>query len=42
MNRKIKKILKTMEEVFGIWKDREFGVNAYIRGRRKDRKMRWK
>lgn len=39
MNRKIQKILKATEEVFGIWRDREFDVDTYIRDRRKDRKI---
>ncbi|GAB4411154.1 MAG: hypothetical protein OHK0032_07030 [Thermodesulfovibrionales bacterium] len=39
INRKIQRILKSTEEVFGMWKGREFDVDAYIRARRRDRNL---
>jgi negative regulator of replication initiation len=39
INRKIQKILKSTEEVFGIWKDREFDVDTYIRDSRRNGKI---
>lgn len=39
LNRRIQKMLKSTEEVFGMWRDREFDVDAYIRAGRKDRKL---
>jgi negative regulator of replication initiation len=32
-------ILRNIEEVFGIWKDRKMVVDAYIRDMRKDRTL---
>lgn len=39
MNRKTYQILKSLEEIFGIWKERDFNVDNYIRADRKDRKL---
>ena len=39
MSGKTLKIIKSMERVSGIWKDRDFDVDKYIRTARKDRKL---
>ncbi len=39
MNRKVQRIIKTLEDVSGVWKDRDFDVDGYIRVLRKDRKL---
>ncbi len=41
MNKKANELLNKMERVYGIWKDREFGVDDYLRDIRKDRKLSW-
>lgn len=37
MSRKSRGIIKSTEAVFGIWKNRDFDVDDYIRTSRKDR-----
>lgn len=37
LNRDLGKLIKSAEEVSGIWSDREFDTNQYIRNLRKDR-----
>jgi hypothetical protein len=39
MNKKANELLNKMERVYGIWKDREFDVDDYLRDIRKDRKL---
>jgi len=39
MDRKIEIILRSINEVFGLWKDRRLLVDEYIRERRKDRAL---
>jgi len=39
MNQRVDELLRRTESVFGIWKDREFDVEAHIRDLRKDRKL---
>jgi hypothetical protein len=39
LNRGTQKLLRSVEEVFGIWKDRKFDVDEYIRSGRKDRDL---
>lgn len=39
LNRKIQKILKTTDDICGIWKDRKLDVDKYIRNVRKDRAL---
>jgi len=39
MNRKTQRIIKSLEEAFGVWKDRDFDVGRYIRTSRRDRKL---
>lgn len=36
---KSNELLKRMESAFGIWKDRDFDVDEYIRDLRKDREL---
>ena len=38
-HRKVDEILRRTEDVYGIWKDREFDVDEYIRDLRKDRTL---
>lgn len=40
LNKKTQNILKAADNVSGLWKGRDFEVNAFIRARRKDRR-RW-
>jgi hypothetical protein len=37
LNKDISKLIKSAEEVFGIWSDKEFDTNEYIRSLRTDR-----
>jgi len=37
MNRNTENILKATENIFGIWKDKKFDVDDYIREMRRDR-----
>jgi len=39
MNRRVEGILKRTETVYGIWKDRKFNVEEYIRELRRDRNL---
>lgn len=39
MNRRVDEILRRTEEVYGIWKDREFDTQEYIRDLRRDRNL---
>lgn len=39
MERKVDTLLKTTEEAFGLWRDKKFNVDAYVRKSRKDRKI---
>jgi len=39
LTRKIQKILKATDDVCGIWKDRKFDVNSYIKNTRRERKV---
>lgn len=39
MNRRVDEILRRTEDVYGIWKDREFDTQEYIRDLRRDRNL---
>lgn len=39
LSKRAERILKSAEKVYGLWKDRELDVDAYIRNVRKDRKL---
>ena len=39
MNRRVEEILRRTEAVYGIWKDRKFDVEEYIRELRRDRNL---
>jgi negative regulator of replication initiation len=39
MNKKTNQILISLEEISGIWKERDFNVDRYIRTARKNRKL---
>ena len=39
IKRKVQNMLKATDETLGIWKDREFDVEAHIRNLRKDRTL---
>ena len=39
MNRRVEEILRRAEAVYGIWKDRKFDVEEYIRELRRDRNL---
>ena len=39
VHRRVDEILRRTEDVYGIWKDREFDVEEYIRDLRKDRTL---
>jgi metal-responsive CopG/Arc/MetJ family transcriptional regulator len=39
LTKKIQKILRATDEVCGIWKDRKFDINSYIRDTRRERKV---
>ena len=39
LTRKVQKILRATDEASGIWKDRKFGFNSYIRNTRRERKV---
>jgi hypothetical protein len=39
MERKVDTLLKTTEEAFGLWRDKKFDVDAYVRKSRKDRQI---
>jgi len=39
MNRRVEEILRRTEAVYGIWKDRKFNVEEYIRELRRDRNL---
>lgn len=39
VGKKADEILRRTEEVYGLWKDREFDVEEHIRDLRKDRKL---
>ena len=39
MNRRVEEILRRTEGVYGIWKDRKFDVEEYIRELRRDRNL---
>jgi len=39
LNRGTQKLLRSVEAIFGIWKDRKFDVDEYIRSGRKDRDL---
>jgi hypothetical protein len=38
MGRKVQQTLKAVERISGIWMDRDFDVDQYVRTARKDRK----
>lgn len=38
LDRQSRNLLKAAEEVFGLWKDRKFDVEAFVRKSRRDRK----
>ncbi len=39
INRRVEGILERTETVYGIWKDRKFNVEEYIRELRRDRNL---
>jgi hypothetical protein len=39
MDQRVSEILRRTENVYGIWKDRDFDVEAHIRDLRKDREL---
>ena len=39
MKENIEKIIKATKNVFGIWKDKDFNIENYIREMRKDRTL---
>ncbi|MGH7909909.1 MAG: ribbon-helix-helix protein, CopG family [Thermodesulfobacteriota bacterium] len=39
INRRVEEILRRTEAVYGIWKDRKFDVEEYIRELRRDRNL---
>ena len=39
INRRVEGILRRTEAVYGIWKDRKFDVEEYIRELRRDRNL---
>ncbi len=39
MNRRVEEILRRTEAVYGIWKNRKFDVEEYIRELRRDRNL---
>ena len=39
MNRRVEEILRRTEAVYGIWKDRKFDAEEYIRELRRDRNL---
>ncbi len=39
VNRRVEEILRRTEAVYGIWKDRKFDVEEYIRELRRDRNL---
>lgn len=39
MNQRVNEILKRTEDVYGIWKDRKFDTQEYIRDLRRDRNL---
>jgi predicted CopG family antitoxin len=39
LGNKVEKMLRATDSVSGLWKDRRFGVDEFIRAGRKDRKI---
>ena len=39
INRRVEEILRRTEAVYGIWKDRKFDVEEYLREVRRDRNL---